>query len=963
VVTPRPDDFELDSVRRRLRAGARAVFSARGASPAMRARHPDVADYDDAMRERRDKARADLRELGYSEEAYETDRRALHAALLAAARTCGEVALERIEEIADDFRIIYLTGPDAHANIGVLLLAIRNWLPFVSFSPYLQFYDEVPPVPEMTEVEPLPEMSMVDGAAAAPEPPAVSAPGGDPSEQDLLALAEQGDKVAIMKALWATAYMPWRTPEKNVVPTDARQLVLADVGESDRDLRARLYLDHPILLIVQYLSPPGELKHRVPPLRLQQILLSSANERELALRHVVELCIQHLREASDTLRGELADNDVDWSRFRPLVTWAAAVIGKDEPQGSVVRGILDEIVSEVASDRDWTARDSLAVAAIVVGVVLAVASLYVGGIVGIALGIADFAIQTTAVHAHELLTERQNVERDLMNRAAYVDATLAIASDPETSDLGWWLGLVSLVTLPATVSGVAAGAASFMRGRALGRARDATARALAAADRGSMDAAATRLRVPPQPLVQAPRVAPEMPVVDMPSPAVDAPTVPRDTAPPPQPDALPVAAPATKSTAESAGRAPEPEPDPDLAKPRAKPSRPVDDPPDESVAGFVALSNDPQAQVISEMQELIEATKTENERMELERALEDGLARMLKDNPNPEEWGRLVRDLEGAGYLPDDISRMREAANRGLLRRYGVEPARTGRGQAMQGRLQKHVAASSAQSKADDDAAAARATQSKAVQRPDTGHAISSAEKGKAATSIPPKSTSQAPKGWPVRQIDPANLPDLVPNGVVLEFPTGERVWRTAGSDRAIVIESTLGPSSGRHHFEQDLFSRGEMDLAYTKALMERAHSQGQGTGFESPFAITYAPAEVNQELQNLGIEEFLRTLYQDSTPGVTYKLITSTRIHPHSRRLALIEYKIVAEIDGKARELFTTGIRVSGSANESVVTLAEDLTHVDPEAFALLPINDLDPSIVQRRREMFERLRARRRN
>jgi hypothetical protein len=217
-----------------------------------------------------------------------------------------------------------------------------------------------------------------------------------------------------------------------------------------------------------------------------------------------------------------------------------------------------------------------------------------------------------------------------------------------------------------------------------------------------------------------------------------------------------------------------------------------------------------------------------------------------------------------------------------------------------------------------------------------------------------------APLDWPIVKIDPKKPPDIVPDGVVLEFPTGERVWRSAGEGRGIVIESNVGPATRRRDFEAAYFSRGEMELpGYVKSDLERAHSQGAGTGFEARYAIPYAPREVNQELQNLGIEEFIRELQANRTPGVEYKLLTTTTMHPNTRRLALIEYSIIGVSKEGRSTLFTTGIRVEGTLETPLVSIAEDLTSVHPEAIGLLPINDLAHTILQRRLDMFARKAA----
>jgi hypothetical protein len=214
---------------------------------------------------------------------------------------------------------------------------------------------------------------------------------------------------------------------------------------------------------------------------------------------------------------------------------------------------------------------------------------------------------------------------------------------------------------------------------------------------------------------------------------------------------------------------------------------------------------------------------------------------------------------------------------------------------------------------------------------------------------------SAAPLDWPVYRIDPRAPPDIVPPGVVLEFPTGERVWRSAGAEGGIVIESRLGAATSRRNFEAAYFSRSEMELPdYVRSDLERAHSQGQGTGFESPYAIPYAPREVNQVLQNTGIEMFLREMEKARPDGVTYHLVTSTTMHPGSRRLKGITYRIDISHAGQRRPGFSIGIEVSDDIRAPRVRIDPDATSITPGAEEFLPINDLPASMRERLMRMF---------
>ena len=156
--------------------------------------------------------------------------------------------------------------------------------------------------------------------------------------------------------------------------------------------------------------------------------------------------------------------------------------------------------------------------------------------------------------------------------------------------------------------------------------------------------------------------------------------------------------------------------------------------------------------------------------------------------------------------------------------------------------------------------------------------------------------------------------------GVVLEFPDGSRVWRESVGG-PIRHEATLGASTGRAGMERAKFSATEHGNLPAGPGYERAHSLGQGTGFESPYGIFYAPREVNQTLQNRGIEAYMRDLAANAAPGETFRVVTSTTAHPRTLRLSGIDYSIVRVSGGRAEEVAAYSIRVTSSAEHPLVT------------------------------------------
>lgn len=91
----------------------------------------------------------------------------------------------------------------------------------------------------------------------------------------------------------------------------------------------------------------------------------------------------------------------------------------------------------------------------------------------------------------------------------------------------------------------------------------------------------------------------------------------------------------------------------------------------------------------------------------------------------------------------------------------------------------------------------------------------------------------------------------------------------------------------------------------------QRSHSQGSGTGQESATAIRYAPSEVNQKYQNLGIERYLRELVDLKPPDTELWLTTTTAAHPGTLRLKEIQYRVDAVKQGMSRRIFEASIEV----------------------------------------------------
>ena len=142
-----------------------------------------------------------------------------------------------------------------------------------------------------------------------------------------------------------------------------------------------------------------------------------------------------------------------------------------------------------------------------------------------------------------------------------------------------------------------------------------------------------------------------------------------------------------------------------------------------------------------------------------------------------------------------------------------------------------------------------------------------------------------------------------------------ERTWRDALGD--VVIQARMRPLITRSDYEKHFFPAVELGLEG----WHRAHSQGPITGHESAAGIRYAPPEVNQKFQRLGIERFIREVFEEKAADTEVWLTTVTRAHSGTLRLKEIQYRLDALRRGVSRTLFEASIEVENKKDSPRIT------------------------------------------
>ncbi|MEF7614179.1 DUF4157 domain-containing protein [Aquincola sp. MAHUQ-54] len=177
------------------------------------------------------------------------------------------------------------------------------------------------------------------------------------------------------------------------------------------------------------------------------------------------------------------------------------------------------------------------------------------------------------------------------------------------------------------------------------------------------------------------------------------------------------------------------------------------------------------------------------------------------------------------------------------------------------------------------------------------------------------------PKDWVLVKIDDNNLHEFfteaIPHGTIFEFPGGQRTWRTP--EGTIRSDAPLGAPIGRRGWEagkppqlrvdaEGISNEGVPVRETTGVDHQRAHTRGQGTGFELYNHIPLAPTYVNQQLQARGIELYFSQLTK-ARPDLDLRLVTEHQTFSGTTRQHWIDYQLaIVDATGR-RNLFKVRI------------------------------------------------------
>lgn len=423
---------------------------------------------------------------------YESDRREFRRIFERTVHEFASLQLRRMEQVYNYVHDSYLDGPSANARLDSLARALRSWLPFVSYAPFVY----------LDETDTQYWNSNVPSGPVSPDVPVDDVPRTiddlNLSGSQLFGLGRAGMLPQYLEAIQEQrrnrrerlinleAWTNWRSPQKSLATNEPREMAIIALQQPNhRALREQLYREHPVLLLLPH------MRH-MSPSQLLQIIQLPEEARRRSLTVIVRSATDRLAPAIRRFRAETQPDDpddVEWERFRPLLEASKYLLCGAIPPRRNVHSIADDFISDMEG---WSLQSVITTAAVLASLVLVAAS---GGtaLPAAAAFWGGVGLDVTAVSVNTYLNHLENERRRSLNQFASVDAALQVAS-PEIN-----LGTEALLTALGYLVPVGAGhlarravRASILR-RVLGRSRRAAGH-VPSMRQGAGDAAAATSR-------------------------------------------------------------------------------------------------------------------------------------------------------------------------------------------------------------------------------------------------------------------------------------------------------------------------------------------------------------------------------------------------------------------------------------------------------------------------------------
>lgn len=325
-----------------------------------------------------------------------------------AAKVVGEALRQQMADVLNTAKGTRRSVAKRNDWLDDLARALRSWLPFVSYAPFVTLEGEYGPnewVPAPPDLPPeVPPTGIPEPPDLGPDPYRTVRPTYEKTRESQVLLRQWKIQLA--------AFVSWQVHVMPAAPNDPKQLAISSYPggvKNGGELKARLYADYPLLLL---------LRNPVTPAVLVDILEQPVEERRKQLESLIDDVTQKYQESIDVFGKRLEAGD--WHLLGPVLAaakWSLMPTGlkDDDPLARKFDGWARDMAPTTV--QDLVLYGSLALSAAIFAAT--------GGLAAVALT-AFIDVSTTGLNTY--LNHLDNVDKSVMRRFALIDSEFDVAS-------------------------------------------------------------------------------------------------------------------------------------------------------------------------------------------------------------------------------------------------------------------------------------------------------------------------------------------------------------------------------------------------------------------------------------------------------------------------------------------------------------------------------------------------------
>lgn len=331
----------------------------------------------------------------------------------------GEALRQQMADVLGKARGTHRSVDQRNIWLDKFAHALRAWIPFVSYGPFVILKDQVDQDYWVSNVPDGPQTPSIPPELSPTSVPELPKIGPDPYK-NVRAFYEEGrnfEELSRQSKIDLKVFTSWQDHYTPSAENDPKQLAIysyAGYCENGNELKQYLYTEFPILLL---------LRRPLTPQRLISILKLPVEKRRSQLDKLIDEITQKYQESINVLGKRLDDGD--WHLLRPITKVTKLLLlpeveKSDGPLGNLFDIMIENIEPLTPQDYIWYGSIALTLAIVIISGGTALPAL--------ATTLLGVAVDSAAVGLNTYLNHLDNIDKDVIRRFALLDKELDLVS-------------------------------------------------------------------------------------------------------------------------------------------------------------------------------------------------------------------------------------------------------------------------------------------------------------------------------------------------------------------------------------------------------------------------------------------------------------------------------------------------------------------------------------------------------